>query len=62
MTEIKANTIKSCQIFDIPENIKNSIFKLKSIIESDKKVDEAEELSLYLEYINAVEQGIIEEK
>jgi len=45
-----------------PVKIKETIFKLKSIIESNEELDEAKELSLCLEYINTVEQGIIEEK
>ncbi|MGL5052852.1 MAG: IS66 family transposase [Cetobacterium sp.] len=45
-----------------PENIKNSIFKLKNIVDKDEYINEAEELSLYLEYVAAVEEEIIEEK
>jgi len=42
--------------------IKETIFKLKRIIETNKEIDEAKELSLCLEYINTVEQAIREKK
>ena len=45
-----------------PENIKNSIFKLKDIVDKGESINEAEELSLYLGYMNAVEEGIVEER
>lgn len=45
-----------------PESIKQSIFKLKDAVEKGGNISEVEELSLYLGYINTVEQGFIEEK
>ena len=45
-----------------PKDIKNSIFKLKRVVENNYEINESEELSLSLEYINSVEKGIIEER
>lgn len=45
-----------------PTKIKNILFKLKDIVDSEEKLDEKSELDFYLKYVFAVENGFAEER